>query len=158
MLGATGAATAQGADTDVDIAAVGEAVLAAEPDAFATRLETPPDDALLPEGFLNPPSGKVESAEIIEQFTGAIGEIEGSVATINHGFDTDPDLLPQPRCSVGVRAPDHPEAARLGDRGGQLAGRGPGHRGVENRALDPEQCTERGDDHARPPWSVGYRG
>lgn len=93
ILGATGAATAQGTDTDVDIAAVGEAVLAAEPDAFATRLETPPDDALLPEGFLNPPSGEAENAEIIEQFAGAIGEIEGSVATINHGFDTDPDVV-----------------------------------------------------------------
>jgi len=93
MLSATGAATAQETDTDVDVGAIGEAVLAADPDAFAAGLETPPDDALLPEGFSNPASGVPENAEIIEQFTGAIGDIEGTVATINHGFDTDPDVV-----------------------------------------------------------------
>jgi hypothetical protein len=94
LFGAVGGATAQGTATDVDIAAVGESVLASDPDALATGLETPPDDAILPEGFTNPESGVPENAEIIEQFTGAIGDIEGTVATVNHGFNTDPEVVP----------------------------------------------------------------
>lgn len=94
MLGASGAASAQETAIDIDIAATGEIVLAADPDALATALETPPDDSLLPEGFMNPPSGEPENAEIIEQFTGAIGDIEGTVATVNHGFDTDSAVVP----------------------------------------------------------------
>lgn len=90
MVSASGAATAQ----DVDVAGVGESVLAADPTALATGLETPPDDAILPEGFINPPTGEPANADIIEQFTGAIGEIEGSLATVNHGFDTDPAVVP----------------------------------------------------------------
>ncbi len=91
---ASGAATAQETATDVDVPAIGEAVLEADPETTATGLETPPDDALLPEGFINPPSGVAENAEIVEEFTGAIGQIEGSIATVNHAFDTDPAVVP----------------------------------------------------------------
>lgn len=94
MLTATGAATAQETISDVDVAAIGETVLAADPEALATGLETPPDDAALPEGFINPPSGVPANAEIIDQFTGEVGEIEGSIATVNQGFDTDPEIVP----------------------------------------------------------------
>lgn len=93
MLASSGVVTGQETATDVDVAAIGEAVLEADPETYATGLETPPDDAILPEGFVNPASGVPENAEIIEQFTGAIGDIEGTVATVNHGFDTDPEIV-----------------------------------------------------------------
>ncbi len=94
MLTTSGAVAAQETTSDVDVAAIGETVLTADPEALATGLETPPDDADLPEGFINPPTGVPANAEIIEQFTGAVGEIEGTIATVNHGFDTDADVVP----------------------------------------------------------------
>lgn len=94
LVGAVMAAPIAASAQDVDVAAASESVLAADPEALATALEAPPDDSLLPDGFVNPPSGEAENADIIEQFTGAIGNIDGSVATINHGFDTDPEVVP----------------------------------------------------------------
>lgn len=81
-------------ETDIDIAAVSEVVLAADPDAVAAGLETPPDDADLPEGFLNPPSGIPENADVIEDFTGGIGDVEGTIGNVSHAFDTDTSVVP----------------------------------------------------------------
>lgn len=97
MISATGAATAQETGTDVDVAATGEAVLAADPDALVTGLETPPDDALLPEGFMKPASGVSENAEIAEQLAGTIldvANLDGVLSNVSYGFDTDPSTVP----------------------------------------------------------------
>lgn len=98
MMGtATGMASARQTGTDVDIAAISETVLAADPEGLAARLETPPDDAVLPEGFINPPSGVSENAEIIEEFTGVVGginNIEGAISNVSHAFETDPAIVP----------------------------------------------------------------
>jgi len=92
VLSTSGMIAAQ--ETDIDIAAVSEVVLAADPDAVAAGLETPPDDADLPEGFFNPPSGTPENAEIAEALVLPVGELDGAVASINHAFDVDPDVVP----------------------------------------------------------------
>lgn len=91
---ASGVATAQETGTDVDIAAIGETVLAGDPESIVAGLEVLPDDADLPEGFINPPSGVSENADIVEEFTGAIGQMDGSIGTVNHAFDTDPAIVP----------------------------------------------------------------
>jgi len=94
---ATGVATAQETTADVDVAAVGEAALAADPEALATGLETPPDDAILPEGIINPPSGASANAEILDQLAGsteALANFDGVVSSVSHGFDTDPAIVP----------------------------------------------------------------
>ncbi|MDQ3653497.1 MAG: hypothetical protein M3457_00260, partial [Chloroflexota bacterium] len=93
----TGMASARQTETNVDIAAISETVLEAGPEALAAGLETPPDDAILPEGFINPPSGVSENAEIIEQFTGVVGginNIEGATSNVSHAFETDPAIVP----------------------------------------------------------------
>ena len=94
MLSVAGVATAQETATDVDVAAIAETAIAADPAALVTGLETPPDDAELPEGFVNPPSGVSENADLVEQFTGAIGDIDGAIGNVNHAFDTDPEVVP----------------------------------------------------------------
>lgn len=92
-LSASGAA-AQDTATDVDIAAIGEVVLEADPDALAEGLQTPPDDADLPEGFINPPSGTPENAELAEALVLPVDDMEGAVASVNHAFDVEAGALP----------------------------------------------------------------
>jgi hypothetical protein len=80
--------------TDVDIAAISEAVLEADPETLVEALATPPDDSDLPEGFLNPASGTPENADLVDAFTSEIAEIEGTVGNVNQAFDTDPSVVP----------------------------------------------------------------
>jgi hypothetical protein len=85
-------AAAQG--EDVDIAAVSETVLEAEPEALVEGLAEPPADEDLPEGFLNPPSGTPENADLAESFELPVSEFEGAVGSVNFPFDTDPEVIP----------------------------------------------------------------
>lgn len=94
LLSVVGAAAAQDPAPEIDIAAIGDVVLGTDPEALAVALETPPEDAGLPEGFVNPPSGTPEYAELVEEFAGGIGEIEGAIGSTSHGFNTDPAVVP----------------------------------------------------------------
>jgi hypothetical protein len=85
-------AAAQG--EDIDIAAVSETVLDAEPEALVEGLAEPPADEDLPEGFLNPPNGTPENADLAESFELPVSEFEGAVGSVNFPFDTDPDVIP----------------------------------------------------------------
>ncbi len=94
MLSAASVASAQDTATDVDVAAIAETVLGVDPAALVTGLETPPDNAELPEGFINPPSGVAENADLAERLTGAIGDIDGAIGNVYHAFDTNPEVVP----------------------------------------------------------------
>lgn len=78
---------------DVDVAGVAESVLDADPEALVEGLEAPPADEDLPEGFINPPSGTPANEEIGEAFALPVSELEGSIASVNFAFDTDPDII-----------------------------------------------------------------
>jgi len=94
MLPSSGVVTAQETATDVDVAAIGESVLQVDPNSLLIGLETPPDDANLPEGFINPPSGIPQNADLVEEFAGGFGDVEGAIGSIIQGFDTDPAIVP----------------------------------------------------------------
>ncbi len=97
ILSAASVASAQDTATDVDVAAIAETALGADPAALVTGLETPPDDANLPEGFINSPSDGSVNAEILEQLTGtteSIVEFEDTVGIVSHGYDTNPEIVP----------------------------------------------------------------
>lgn len=93
LLSAVGVATAQDTETDIDIAAIGEVVLDSDPQILTEGLESPPDDAELPEGFVNPPGGSPQHADLIAEFTGEIGQIDDAIGNVSHAFDTDPDVV-----------------------------------------------------------------
>lgn len=78
---------------EVDVAEVGEAVLDADPEAIVEGLENPPDDDRLPEGFFNPPSGTPENEELGSAFELPVSDLEGSIASVNFAFDTDPEVI-----------------------------------------------------------------
>lgn len=78
---------------EVDVAEVGEAVLDADPEAIVEGLENPPDDDQLPEGFFNPPSGTPENEELGSAFELPVSDLEGSIASVNFAFDTDPEVI-----------------------------------------------------------------
>lgn len=97
MLSVAGVATAQETATDVDVASIAETAIAADPAALVTGLETPPDDAELPEGFINPSSDGSVSAEVVEQLRGtteALVDLDDMIGNVSHGFDTDPEIVP----------------------------------------------------------------
>lgn len=79
---------------DVDVAAVSEAVLDADPEALVEGLEEPPADEDLPEGFINPPSGTPANADLAESFELPTSEIDGAIGSVNFPFDTDPEVIP----------------------------------------------------------------
>lgn len=81
-------------DAEVDVAEIGETVLAADPEALVEGLESPPEDDQLPEGFINPPSGTPANQEISEAFTSEVSSFEDTLATVNFTFDTDPEVVP----------------------------------------------------------------
>lgn len=81
-------------ETTADIDTVAEAVLAVEPEDLAVALEEAPTDADLPEGFLAPVGGIPENAEVVDAFATGIGELDGAVGNVTHGFDTDPAIVP----------------------------------------------------------------
>ena len=93
-LSSTGAVAAQTPSADVDVASVRKAVLAANPAALVAALGTPPGDAELPEGFVNPPSGTPESAGLGDVFAFSLGEDETAVGSVNHAFQTDSSVVP----------------------------------------------------------------
>lgn len=84
-------ATAQ--TEDVDVAEVGEAVLEADPESLVDGLESPPEDDQLPEGFINPPSGTPENEDLGAAFELPVSDLEGSLASVNFAFDTDPEVI-----------------------------------------------------------------
>lgn len=90
----TTAPLAAAQDAEVDVAEVSEAVLAADPETLVEGLETPPADDLLPEGFINPPSGTPANLEISEAFTSEVSSFPNTLATVNFTFDTDPEVVP----------------------------------------------------------------
>jgi hypothetical protein len=92
LLASTSAVAAQSADPDVD--AIGESVLAVEPEALVDALGATPDDSVLPDGFINPESGTPENEDLIAAFSSPIGDLDGAVGTVTHGLDTDPDVVP----------------------------------------------------------------
>lgn len=96
VLSAGNAVAAQDIETttEADVEAIAELALDADPEALATELETAPADADLPEGFTAPASGTPENADIVDAFSTGLGEIEGAVANVTHGFDTDPAVVP----------------------------------------------------------------
>jgi len=79
---------------DVDVAAVSESVLEADPEALVEGLAEPPADEDLPEGFLNPPSGTPANADLAESFELPTSDIEGAIGSVNFPFDTDPEVIP----------------------------------------------------------------
>jgi hypothetical protein len=89
----TTAPLAAAQNDDVDVAEVGEAVLDADPETIVEGLENPPDDDQLPEGFINPPDGTPENEELGAAFELPVSDLEGSIASVNFAFDTDPDVI-----------------------------------------------------------------
>lgn len=81
-------------DEEVDVAAISETVLDADPEALVEGLTDPPADEDLPEGFINPPSGTPENADLAESFQLPASEFPGSIGSVNFPFDTDPDVIP----------------------------------------------------------------
>lgn len=81
-------------EVEVDLAAASEASLAADPEALVEGLQERPEDDLLPEGFSNPSSGTPENQDLVAQFEGGLGTIEGAVGQATVGFDTDPEVVP----------------------------------------------------------------
>ncbi len=82
------------AQTDeVDVAEIGETVLDADPETIVEGLEEPPADEDLPEGFINPPDGTPENAELGAAFELPVSDLEGSLASVNFAFDTDPEEI-----------------------------------------------------------------
>lgn len=78
---------------EVDFEAVAELVLDADPDALAEGLETAPTQADLPDGF-TAPAGEPANAEIAEAFASGLGDLDGAIANVTHGVDTDPAVVP----------------------------------------------------------------
>jgi len=78
---------------EVDVAEVGETVLDADPETIVEGLEEPPADEDLPEGFVNPPDGTPENAELGAAFELPVSDLEGSLASVNFAFDTDPQEI-----------------------------------------------------------------
>lgn len=97
MLSVTGPAAAQETANDVNVAAIAAIVLGADPEALFTGLETPPGDAELPDGFINPPAEGSVSAGLVDQLTGtteALVDLEGTIGSVSHGYDTNPEIVP----------------------------------------------------------------
>jgi hypothetical protein len=94
--GGTIAAQTPAADSSpVDTSPEGEAVLAIAPGSLIDILATTPDDALLPDGFLNPPAGTPAAGmDVFSSFSVGLAAIPGTIATITHGLNTDPALVP----------------------------------------------------------------
>lgn len=90
----TTAPLAAAQDEEVDVTAISETVLDADPEALVEGLEEPPADEDLPEGFINPPSGTPENADLAESFELPTSEFPGAVGSVNFPFDTDPDVIP----------------------------------------------------------------
>jgi hypothetical protein len=90
LLGSAGAVSAQ----SVSVADAAEAALDADPEDLVEGLEERPDDSLLPEGFENPSSGTPENQELVDSFSGGLGEVDDAVGQVTYGFDTDPDVVP----------------------------------------------------------------
>lgn len=87
-------AAAQEGEEDVDVTAIAETVLAADPEALVEALVDPPADADLPEGFLNPPDGTPANADLAENFQIPESEFPDAVGSINFPFDTDAEVIP----------------------------------------------------------------
>ncbi len=94
MLLLAGTSTVAAPSTDLDVDAIGESVLAVEPEALVEALGATPDDSVLPDGFMNPESGTPANEEIIAAFASPIGDLDGSVGTVTHGLDTNPEVVP----------------------------------------------------------------
>lgn len=86
----TTASPAAAQSDEVDVAEVGETVLDADPETIIEGIEEPPADEDLPEGFINPPSGTPENAELGAALELPVSDLEGSLASVNFAFDTDP--------------------------------------------------------------------
>lgn len=80
-------------ENNLEITEIGDYAMAVDPEVLAAALEIPPQNAILPEGFSNPVLGEPKNADVIEQFTDELGQVQGSIATIHHGFDTDPEIV-----------------------------------------------------------------
>jgi len=78
---------------EVDVAEIGETVLDADPETIVEGLEEPPADEDLPEGFVNPPDGTPQNAELGAAFELPVSDLEGSLASVNFAFDTDPNEI-----------------------------------------------------------------
>ena len=85
---------AQEAEEDVDVTAIAETVLAADPEALVEALVDPPAAADLPEGFLSPPDGTPANADLAENFQIPASEFPDAVGSINFPFDTDAEVIP----------------------------------------------------------------
>ena len=93
-LSSTGAVAAQTPTAGVDVAAIGEAVLAADPAVLVTALATPPDDTLLPAGFANPAEADTTGDELAQAFVLPENSLDGELGALNHTFATDPAIVP----------------------------------------------------------------
>jgi hypothetical protein len=72
-----------------------QAVLAIAPGALIDILATTPDDALLPDGFMNPPAGTPAAGmDVFSSFSVGLAAIPGTIATITHGLNTDSAVVP----------------------------------------------------------------
>jgi hypothetical protein len=89
-----GTSTAAAQSTDLDVDAIGESVLAVDPEALVEALGATPDDTVLPDGFMNPESGTPANEDLVAAFASPIGNVDGAVGTVTHGLDTDPAVVP----------------------------------------------------------------
>ena len=87
-------AAAQDEEEDVDLAAIGETVLAADSEALVEALVDPPADEDLPEGFLSPPDGTPANADLAESFQLPASEFPEAVGSVTFPFDTDAEVIP----------------------------------------------------------------
>ncbi len=94
--GGTIAAQTPAADASpVDSSPEGAAVLAIATGSLIDILATTPDDALLPDGFMNPPAGTPAAGmDTFSSFSVGLAAIPGTIATITHGLNTDPAVVP----------------------------------------------------------------
>lgn len=87
-------AAAQDEEEDVDVAAIAETVLEADPEALVEALVDPPADEDLPVGFLSPPDGTPANADLAESFQIPDSEFPGTIGSVNFPFDTDSEEIP----------------------------------------------------------------
>lgn len=81
------------AQTEAQLDDISAATLDANADDLATALEVAPTDADLPAGFTAPIDGVPENAEVIDAFSGALGDLGDDTVSVVHGIDTDPEVV-----------------------------------------------------------------
>lgn len=85
--------TAAIAQTAAQLDDISAAVLNANTDDLVTALEAVPTDAELPSGFTVPADGVADNAEVVDAFSGALGDLGDGTVSVVHGINTDPSIV-----------------------------------------------------------------